>query len=102
MWGHPLRRHSLLGHRLLRICRIARLGLAWIGLRRVGLALWLRAGVRGTLVGRGGVAGLLRVAALPPGGSRWHAGLTSRRPALRGSRGGRAGILARRPLLRPG
>jgi hypothetical protein len=78
--GHSLRWHSLLRHRLLRVCRIARLGLARISLR------------------------LLRVATLPPGGSWRHAGLawlTGRGPALRGSLGRRSRVLAGwRPLLR--
>src|SRR5207302_661948 len=56
--GHRWQRHCLLWHSLgrhrrLRVLRIARLRLAWIGLRRVGLALW-RAGMWGTLRVRGG------------------------------------------------
>ena len=102
---HPLLRHRLLRHRLLRGCRGARLGLAGIALLlRVRLTLWLRARVLGALrlVGGGGITGLLGVAASTPRGTLRHAGLRSRRPALRGSLGRCAGILARwRRLLWP-
>jgi hypothetical protein len=96
LW-HPLGWHLLRWHLLLRVCRVAGLRLA-LGLRvplwwvRLGLCLLPR--VWRSWVGGWRVTRLLWVAARSPGGSRWHARLTSLRPALRGRRR-HTGVLAR-------